>query len=153
MNCNPDIHHRRSIRLTEYDYSQAGMYFVTVCAHGRECLFGEVMDEVVRLNGFGGIVGEEWLRSAEIRKEIILDEFIIMPNHIHGIIIINNDVGPTGSVARKNNANANVGTVVGVCRRDHREIQIRRDQTDQPDTRQHRLPGLATQLLRTGDTQ
>jgi putative transposase len=79
---NPDIHHRRSIRLTEYEYTGAGAYFVTVCALGRECLFGEVMDEVMRLNEFGGIAREEWLRSAEIRKEIILDEFIIMPNHI-----------------------------------------------------------------------
>jgi putative transposase len=93
MPFNTEIHQRRSIRLTEYDYTGAGAYFVTVCSHGRECLFGEVVDEAVRLNEFGEIVREEWLRSAEIRKEIILDEFIIMPNHIHGIIIINNDVG------------------------------------------------------------
>jgi REP element-mobilizing transposase RayT len=96
MPFNPDIHHRQSIRLREYDYAGAGAYFATICTHGRECLFGEAADEVVRLNDFGGIVQEEWLRSAEIRNEIFLDEFIVMPNHIHGIIIIDHRVGADG---------------------------------------------------------
>jgi hypothetical protein len=74
MTYNPEIHHRRSIRLKEYDYATAGAYFVTVSAWGHECLFGEIVDGEMRLSGLGEIVRDEWLRSAEIRKEIILDD-------------------------------------------------------------------------------
>lgn len=79
--------HRRSIRLKGYDYSQAGAYFVTLCTHNRECLFGKIVDGEMRLNELGHIVCEEWLRSAEIRPEIMLDAFVVMPNHLHGIVI------------------------------------------------------------------
>lgn len=87
---DPRRHHRRSIRLQGYDYAQPGAYFVTVCTHHREMLFGEVVNDIVRLNTFGQIVREEWFRSAEIRREIELypDEFVVMPNHIHGIVWI-----------------------------------------------------------------
>ncbi|MBI5081703.1 MAG: hypothetical protein HZB17_10420 [Chloroflexi bacterium] len=87
--------HRRSIRLPNYDYSQAGSYFVTLCAHARECLFGEIVDDAMSLNDYGKIVEEEWLKSAEIRKELELDAYVIMPNHLHGIVVINNDGGLT----------------------------------------------------------
>ncbi len=96
MKFNPDIHNRRSIRLTEYDYTQAGAYFVTICAWDRESLFGETSNGEMVLNGCGEIVRDEWFRSAVIRKEIILDEFIVMPNHIHGIVIITDTVGAHG---------------------------------------------------------
>ena len=89
MKFNPDIHHRQSIRLKDYDYSQEGAYFVTICCQNKECLFGEILNGVTRLNKYGKIVGDEWLKSADIRSEIELDEFIIMPNHIHGISAIN----------------------------------------------------------------
>ena len=95
MKYNPEKYHRRSIRLKEYDYSQAGAYFVTVCAWNRECLFGKVVDGEMQLNDIGRIVADEWTRSCEIRQEIELDEWIVMPNHIHGIIIIT-DVGAHG---------------------------------------------------------
>ena len=85
---NPNIHHRRSIRLEGYDYAQAGAYFVTICAHARECLFGQIAADAMALNEFGEIVRDEWLRSSEIRSEIRPDEYIIMPNHFHGIIFI-----------------------------------------------------------------
>ena len=81
-------HHRRSIRLREYDYSRAGAYFVTICAWERECRFGEVVDGVMRLNGESAIVREEWLRTETVRKEIDLGEYVVMPNHIHGIVRI-----------------------------------------------------------------
>ncbi len=89
--------HRRSVRFSGYDYSAAGGYYVTVVAFHRECLFGEIVDGEMRLNALGRIVREEWFRSAEIRKEIRLeeDEFVVMPNHIHGIIWIY-DVGADG---------------------------------------------------------
>lgn len=79
---------RRSIRLPEFDYSQTGSYFVTVVTHGREFLFGSVVDGEVCLNEFGQIVCDEWQRSSVIRREIELDAFVIMPNHIHGIVSI-----------------------------------------------------------------
>jgi len=88
MSFDPNIHHRRSIRLRGYDYSQAGAYFVTLCTQGKKCLFGEVVDAQVHLSDMGQIVAEEWLRSADIRPEIDLDEWIVMPNHLHGIIVI-----------------------------------------------------------------
>ena len=86
---------RRSIRLEGYDYSQPGGYFVTLCTRNRECLFGEISDGQMVLNEYGEIAREEWVRSERIRREIKLDEFVVMPNHIHGIIFFN-DVGATG---------------------------------------------------------
>ncbi|MDA8414334.1 MAG: hypothetical protein M0023_11190 [Desulfobacteraceae bacterium] len=88
MTYNSEIHHRRSIRLQGYDYSQPGAYFVTICVHDRECLFGEIVDGVMVRNDFGRIVTEEWTRSAELRSEIELDNCVIMPNHFHGIVVI-----------------------------------------------------------------
>lgn len=85
---DPKRHHRRSIRLPEYDYSQPGAYFVTLCAQDRACLFGEVVDGEMRLNDAGRIVREEWLRTAEIRPSVEMDAFVVMPNHVHGIIVI-----------------------------------------------------------------
>jgi len=79
---------RRSIRLPGYDYSQNGAYFITICAHKKQNLFGDVMDGEVRLNEFGRIVVREWRRSPEVRQELIMDEYILMPNHFHGIVMI-----------------------------------------------------------------
>jgi putative transposase len=89
MTYNPEIHQRRSIRLKGYDYSQAGAYFVTICSWNKECIFGEITNGEMHLNELGRIVSGEWHRSSEIRKEIELDTFLIMPNHIHGIVVIN----------------------------------------------------------------
>ena len=73
------------------DYSRSGLYFITICTKGKECLFGDVVDNYMILNDLGKIAEEEWKKSAEIREEIELDEFIIMPNHIHSIVVINQD--------------------------------------------------------------
>lgn len=89
MKFNPDKHRRQSVRLQGYDYSQVGMYFVTIVAQGRECLFGEITHNEMRLNGFGIIVRDEWLRTRELRPNIELDEFVVMPNHFHGIVVVN----------------------------------------------------------------
>jgi len=88
MSYDPARHHRRSIRLPAYDYTQPGAYFVTVVTYQRECLVDEIADGQVRLTRYGEIVHSEWLRSAQVRPEIGLDEFVVMPNHIHGIVII-----------------------------------------------------------------
>lgn len=79
---------RRSIRLQGYDYSQAGAYFVTVCTQNRECLFGDIVDGEMRMNTAGRMVADEWIKTAEIRDEIKLDEWVVMPNHFHGILVI-----------------------------------------------------------------
>ncbi len=83
-----DRPNRRSPRLPGYDYAQDGGYFVTICTHERACLFGEVIDGAMRLNALGVIVAEEWQRSGEIRAEIVLDAWVIMPNHMHAIVFI-----------------------------------------------------------------
>ena len=88
MKFDPDRHHRRSIRLRGYDYAQAGAYFVTICAKDRECLFGEVVDGEIVLNPIGKIVDDEWRLSATLRDEIELDEWVVMPNHVHGVVVI-----------------------------------------------------------------
>jgi putative transposase len=86
---NPEKHHRRSLRLKGYDYSSPGAYFITICTHQRECLFGEIVDGEMQLNELGQIAAHEWARSADIRQEIEFDAWVVMPNHIHGIVMIN----------------------------------------------------------------
>jgi putative transposase len=92
MKYDPNIHHRRSIRLSGYDYSQAGAYFVTICVYQRQCLFGEIVDGRMILKQYGAIVAHEWQKSALIRQEIKLDAWVVMPNHFHGIAIITNQL-------------------------------------------------------------
>jgi putative transposase len=88
MQHDHDKHRRRSIRLKDYDYSQAGAYFITICTYNKECLFGKAVNEEMVLNKYGKVVQEEWHRSAEIRREVELDTFVVMPNHIHGVVTI-----------------------------------------------------------------
>jgi putative transposase len=80
--------HRRSIRLKGYDYAAAGAYFVTIAAQGRECLFGQVVDGEMRLNEAGRMVEGQWLALADRFPTVDLDEFVVMPNHFHGIILL-----------------------------------------------------------------
>lgn len=87
----PYDHNRRSIRLQGYDYSRAGAYFVTVCAQNREYLFGEIADGEMRLNDAGKIVRNEWLRTGDIRSNVELDVFVVMPNHFHAIVCLSNE--------------------------------------------------------------
>ncbi len=91
-------HHRRSIRLKGYDYSQPGAYFVTMVTQNRAEIFGQVVDGEMKLSALGQIVHGEWMRSIGIRAEIQLyeDEFVIMPNHVHGIVWIVDPVGADG---------------------------------------------------------
>jgi REP element-mobilizing transposase RayT len=88
MAYDPKIHHRRSIRLKGYDYTQPGGYFITLVTHRRDEIFGEVINGEMKLSALGQIVHDEWMRSMGIRKEIQLheDELGIMPNHAHGIV-------------------------------------------------------------------
>ncbi len=81
-------HHRRSIRLIETDYSVPGFYFVTICTKNRECLFGEIKNREIKFSEMEKIANECWLTISKHFPNVIIDEFVIMPNHIHGIIEI-----------------------------------------------------------------
>lgn len=88
MKFDPDIHHRQSIRLRGYDYASAGAYFITVCTRNRECLFGEVLDGEMQLNDAGWIVRQAWEGLPQRFPSIALDACVVMPNHVHGIVIV-----------------------------------------------------------------
>lgn len=77
---------RHSIRLPAYDYAQAGAYFITIVTHDRSCLFGRVENDAIALNDVGRAVQSEWSAMALHRDHIELDAFVVMPNHVHGII-------------------------------------------------------------------
>ena len=82
------IHHRRSIRLPGYDYSQAGAYYVTICTATRQCLFGEVVNGEMHLNWVGTIAHYEWLSLPRRYPGVNLDALVVMPNHVHGVILL-----------------------------------------------------------------
>jgi putative transposase len=84
----PDLHRRRSIRLKRYDYSQENAYFVTICVKDRECLFGDITNSVLVFNDSGKMIEKEWEQLRERFPDIELYEYIVMPNHFHGIIMI-----------------------------------------------------------------
>ena len=87
-NYNPKIHHRQSIRLKNYDYASDGYYFVTICTKNKSECFGEIIDGKMVLNEIGKIANQCWLEIPKYFPDAILDEHIIMPNHIHGVIAI-----------------------------------------------------------------
>ena len=91
MKYNPDIHHRKSVRIPGYDYAQDGWYFVTICTHNHNVLLGNVVNGEMVLNEYGQIVSKIWKWLPEQYKYIKLHEWIIMPNHLHGIIEYHND--------------------------------------------------------------
>ena len=82
------MHQRRSIRLRDYDYAQSGAYFVTICTHDRACLFGEIVNDAMALNAMGDIAQRCWEAIPTHFPNVELDAFIVMPNHIHGIVLI-----------------------------------------------------------------
>ncbi len=88
MSCDPNKHHRRSIRLKGYDYSLAGAYFVTICMHQKKCQLGDVVDGVMRSNEGGLMVERWWLELARKFPAVYTDAYVIMPNHVHGILVI-----------------------------------------------------------------
>jgi len=85
---DPNKHHRRSIRLKGYDYSRAGAYFLTMVTQGRECMFGQVVDGAMQLNRAGQMVTNAWTDLPARFPFVTVDEFVVMPNHLHAIIIL-----------------------------------------------------------------
>lgn len=90
MHNHPE-HHRQSIRLKGYDYSQNGWYYVTICTQNRKCLFGEIIENQMQLHEAGKLTQNFWSKIPEHFHEVVVDEFIVMPNHVHGIIVIEKD--------------------------------------------------------------
>jgi putative transposase len=88
MPFDPSTYHRRSIRLENYDYTQPGAYFITITTNERKQIFGEILSDDISLNKLGNIVRLEWERLPKRFDHIELGPFVIMPNHLHGIIII-----------------------------------------------------------------
>jgi len=89
MKQKPNLPRRRAMRLRGYDYSQPGAYFVSICVQHRKCLFGAIIAGHLRLNEIGQIVIECWSRVPQHFPSVELDEYVIMPNHMHGIIALN----------------------------------------------------------------
>jgi len=102
MKFDPKIHHRRSIRLQGYDYSQAGAYYITIVVHGRECILGEFVGDAaeIQLNQFGQIVQRAWFDLPKHYPHIQLGSFCIMPNHVHAVIIIVATGHPLSEIVR-----------------------------------------------------
>jgi REP element-mobilizing transposase RayT len=110
---DPDSHHRRSIRLQAFDYSRDGAYFLTICTVGRDCLFGEIVDSVMRLNAAGQAVADSWNWMALQYPYVRIDEWALMPNHFHGIIVIATNDGRGGSRTAPTAKTKPLGQLVG----------------------------------------
>ena len=118
MGDDHERHHRRSIRLKGYDYSQAGAYFITLVTHGGACLFGGVVDGEVRLSDFGLIADECWRLIPEHFPAVELSAYVVMPNHVHGIIILHDRDG------RGTPDNHSTGTIYRVRRSNNFKNQL-----------------------------
>jgi REP element-mobilizing transposase RayT len=92
---HPDRHHRNSIRLRGRDYARAGAYFVTICTYQRAHLFGEIDNGQMRMNAAGLIAAQEWNRLPSRQGGLGIDAFVIMPNHLHGVIVLDRLGPPT----------------------------------------------------------
>jgi putative transposase len=91
MKFDPQKHHRRSIRIMSFDYAQPGGYFVTIVTYQRDCIFGNIVNEKMQLNALGIIADECWRAIPEHFPNIELGTYAVMPNHVHGIIVIYDD--------------------------------------------------------------
>jgi REP element-mobilizing transposase RayT len=115
MKYDPSKHHRRSVRLRTWDYTNSAAYFITTCTLGRQLLFGDIHDGEMILNPLGEAVADEWLISARMRSEIILDEWGVMPNHFHGIVVIDQGdqpVAPTPATSKSTLIPKSLGAMV-----------------------------------------
>lgn len=129
---NPKVHHRRSIRLKGYDYSQAGLYFITICCQDMICRFGKIINGEMVLNESGTIAYNEWFKLPDRFPNFELDVFQIMPNHMHGIVSL---VGAPLAGAQRAGASPapTVGDIIGAYKslvsKDCLEIYKSKDET------------------------
>ena len=139
MRQNTNTPRRKNMRLNGYDYSQPGAYFLTICTHSRECVLGDVVNGKMHLYEAGDIVLDCWNDLANHYAAIELDEFVVMPNHVHGIIVIVDTGKLQGSSpqgAGYKPATTSVGTLPEVVRGfktfSARRINQTRNRTGQP---------------------
>ncbi len=112
MPYDPEKHHRRTVRLPEYDYRQEGAYFIMLCTYERATLFGEIIGNDMILSDYGHIVLNEWMETAIIRSGVLLDEFVVMPNHLHAIVFLPTIAGANSIVGAHCRAPSAEGTHV-----------------------------------------
>ena len=112
MAYNPKKHHRRSIRLKGYDYAQAGLYFITLCAYQQKHLFGRVINGKMYLNTLGLIAQQEWINTLNIRTNVKLGASIVMPNHFHAIIHIETAAVQTENIGAFRSPSHTVGAII-----------------------------------------
>ncbi|MDX1998420.1 MAG: transposase, partial [Thermoanaerobaculia bacterium] len=110
---DPDRHHRRSIRLGGFDYRRLGTYFVTICVQDRACLFGEVVGEEMVLNEVGALVARSWMALAEWYPGVEIDTFVVMPNHLHGLVVLMEQPALGGEEGRPRGAAPTASVVDG----------------------------------------
>jgi putative transposase len=101
MGFDPKRHHRRSIRLKGYDYSQPGAYFLTICTYRSVDLFGRVKKGRVVKSQHGKIAADEWIRTAKMRTNVELDVYVVMPNHFYGIMVLTENHVEIGGRTRR----------------------------------------------------
>jgi hypothetical protein len=152
MRENPDAKQRRSIQLKEFDYTSAGAYFVTICTRGREMFFGEVLEDVVRLSEWGEVVQSWWHNIPSYFNNVECDEFVIMPNHIHGIIHISDSIvgvgaTPGGDLRPPLRRYGECRSTTANVRANRCLFQIPIHETYQPDPFQPWRENLAAELL------
>jgi len=140
MHSETKLNNRKSLRLKGYDYSKAGLYFVTICVYDRECLFGKITDGKMTSTDVGKIADEFWLNIPQHFSNIVLHEHIIMPNHVHGIIQLTdvndaNSVGACHGMPLQNTTDIPVGTRHGVSPQ-HGTPQKQNDAISQSSTRE-----------------
>lgn len=111
---NRSEYDRQSIRLKGYDYSRPGYYFVTICVKNRVPLFGQVTRDKMILNKYGKIAQDEWSRTGKLRINVEVDEFVIMPNHVHGIIVITDKIENKSALIRNKfySPSNNLGAII-----------------------------------------
>jgi putative transposase len=137
---------RRSIRLKDYDYSEQGAYFVTICAKNRECLFGQIVDTTMSVNKSGKLIRRIWDELPDRYTNLDLDAFILMPNHLHGIIVLTDNAAVGAPLAAPVPGKGKPCPYIGGCCSD---IQIHIRYVAEPTIVANGSTPLAAQLLRT----
>ncbi len=138
MTYDPRIHHRRSIRLRGHDYSGGGAYFVTCCVEGKECLFGRVVEATMLINECGQVVRQAWDEIPQRFPSVILDAFQVMPNHLHGILVIPGPGLEPSLAAAAGAPGSTVGPGLAPARARARRVNCRASPGHNPEDR----PGL-----------
>ncbi|MBN1805650.1 MAG: transposase [Sedimentisphaerales bacterium] len=113
---DPNIHQRRSIRLNGYDYSQEGWYYVTVCAFGHKCIFSKIVDGQIQLYKYGQIIDKCWKWLAERYDYVHLDRYVVMPNHLHGIIFLKGGSRTAPTIKNKSGSSLTAPTNTRKCK-------------------------------------